>query len=448
MPPKAPKPTLPKGPGSGKPEGAAQPAQASARVSGWLRQNTGKAGVILALLLGAMVLLLNAEPPPALATSAPASAGGGFLTMPQRSPELALPLVATTKEAQRLALRQQLELVDHTLCSYREATKYPNTSRPISEHADQAYPNRAVTEQHAMRKDGGGVEPAVQIQTSQSRVFVAAGEAVVFTIRAMDKDGKTLPLFVSRAVARGLTFQGGKETPQLALAFSDDGSQPDASAGDQVFSGMLAPDQSGFASFNGTIRTELKYNVDGRAGVVLFDIIYSPETPASWAGPIREAVEGGSLNFYLKANVRTPGRYVVSGRVDDAKGKPFALVTFNDLLGQGNNEIRLTVVGKLLRDQEAVLPLTLRDVDAYLLKENTDPDRALMPRIEGTAYVTKNYPLKNFSDAEWQSEERSRYLTEYGKDVNLAKAALVELDPEQARMPFPQSECSKLKAQK
>ena len=136
---------------------------------------------------------------------------------------------------------------------------------------------------------------------------------------------------------------------------------------------------------------------------------------------------------------------VFGGRVDDAKGKPFALVTFNDLLGQGSNEIRLTVVGKLLRDQEALFPLTLRDVDAYLLKENSDPDRALMPRIEGAVYLSKNYPLKNFTDAEWSGEERSRYLTEYTKDLDLAKAALLALNPEQTRMPFPESECSQAK---
>ena len=140
-----------------------------------------------------------------------------------------------------------------------------------------------------------------------------------------------------------------------------------------------------------------------------------------------------------------PGRYIVTGRVDDAKGKPVALVTFNDLLGQGSNEIRLEVAGNLLRDKEPVFPLALRDVYAYLLKENVDPDRALMPRLEGNVYVSKNYPLNSFSDAEWQSEERSRYLTEYNKDVELAKAALVELNPDQARLQFPQSECSKRK---
>jgi hypothetical protein len=154
---------------------------------------------------------------------------------------------------------------------------------------------------------------------------------------------------------------------------------------------------------------------------------------------VREAVENGSLNFYLKAEVRQAGRYIVTGRVDDAKGKPFALVTFNDLLQTGPNEVRLTMFGKLMRDQEAALPLTLRDVDGYLLKENTDPDRALMPRLEGKAFVGKPHPLKAFSDAEWDSEERSRYLDEFGKDLALARSALAAFDP---AAPLPKSACT------
>jgi hypothetical protein len=94
--------------------------------------------------------------------------------------------------------------------------------------------------------------------------------------------------------------------------------------------------------------------------------------------------------------------------------------------------------GKLMRDQEAALPLTLRDVDGYLLKENTDPDRALLPRLEGKVLTSKNHPLKSFSDAEWQSEERTRYLTEFAKDLKLARSELQAFDPSQ---PLPPSEC-------
>ena len=410
---------------------------------GWLRSHRRRIGIALVLLMivGVWWQFLFAEDGFYVVKLAGA-------TDQTKSPSVVsgnsvMPASSKSLEERRLILTQQFELADHTLCSYEVATKYPPTSRPMSEQPDQVYPNKPVVDQHAMRKEDGGVDDAVQIQTSQSRIYVATGETVVFTVKATDKEGNMVPLNINRAVSSGITSKGSRDGPQLVLSIQDGGIDGDTVAGDGTYSGVLAPAQSGFANFNGTIRTEVRYYVDGHAGVVLFDIIYTAESPATWSGPVRETLEGGSLNYYLKANVLIPGRYIVTGRVDDAKGKPVALVTFNDLLGQGSNEIRLEVAGNLLRDKEPVFPLALRDVYAYLLKENVDPDRALMPRLEGNVYVSKNYPLNSFSDAEWQSEERSKYLTEYNKDVELAKAALIELNPDQARLQFPQSECAK-----
>jgi hypothetical protein len=62
-----------------------------------------------------------------------------------------------------------------------------------------------------------------------------------------------------------------------------------------------------------------------------------------------------------------------------------------------------------------------------------------MPRLEGKVYTSKNHPLKGFSDAEWQSEERTRYLTEFAKDVTQARNELKAFDPAQ---PLPPSECA------
>jgi hypothetical protein len=124
--------------------------------------------------------------------------------------------------------------------------------------------------------------------------------------------------------------------------------------------------------------------------------------------------------------------------VDDAKGKPFALATFNDVLPAGTSEIKLTVFGKLLRDAEPAMPLTLRDVDGLLLKENTDPDRALMPRLEGRVLTGNKHPVGGFSDAEWQSEERARHLDEFARDIGLARKAISEFDP---ALPVQKSAC-------
>ncbi len=334
-------------------------------------------------------------------------------------------------KAQKIdALEKQLVLAQHTYNSYLAGTKYPNESRPISEHPDQVYPNRPVEGEHALVKKDGRADKNVNIRTSQSRVFMGAKESVVFTVTASDSTGKQLPIFVTRALARGLVAAGKRESAQVTLNFSDDGQQGDRNASDGILSGMFNPNATGLAQFNGTIRTEVNFNVGDSAGFVLFDIVYTPDLPATWAGGaggIRDAQEAGSLNFYLKANVQQAGRYLVSARVDDANGKPFALLSFNNVLAAGPQEIKLPLFGKLIFDQAPAFPLTLRDVDAYLLKEDVDPDRALMPRLMGKVHTTKKYASNSFSNAEWTSEERTRYLTELGKDVAQTQAALNQL---------------------
>ena len=47
-----------------------------------------------------------------------------------------------------------------------------------------------------------------------------------------------------------------------------------------------------------------------------------------------------------------------------------------------------------------------------------------MPRLPSKVLVSRVYPLTVFSEAEWDSEERARYLAEYGRDVESARAHL------------------------
>lgn len=372
------------------------------------------------------------------ATQASAPQGGAGLPFFGAVGSDTLAPLPSERTARLRQLQENFALVDKTYCDYAAITRYPDASRPASQHPDQLYPNQPVTESHPMRTGNGKTEPTVALQTSQSRVYMASGEAVAFSLRALDAEGNPLPLVVTRAVAAGMTYKGGRATAQIPLAFADDGQGADAVAGDGAFGAVLAPATTGLASFDGTIRSEVRYTVNGKQGVVLFDVIYTPQLPAVWNGQVREAVEDGSLVFYLKAEIRKRGRYIVHGRIDDARGKPFALATFNDVLPEGSQEIKLLVFGKLMQDQQAALPLTLRDVDGYLLKEDVDPDRALMPRLEGKVYASKPHPLKSFSDAEWQSEERNRHLVEFSKDVALAKGALASFDP---ALPAPKSAC-------
>lgn len=338
---------------------------------------------------------------------------------------------ANNPQAQLALWSQRLERAEELLENYRNNTKYPFESRPARENADQMYPNRPVREEGKLSNPGQKPTDGIRIRTLQERVYVAGDETVLFSVNAVDMEGNPLPLQVTSAIAHDPPLDGKpSKRNSIAMPFNDQGANGDQAANDTVWSVRLAPAMQGFAGHAGIIRIELHLKVNEQTGFVFFDIFYTPDPPAVWvggSGGVREALEAGSLNFYVKAQVRDAGRYVVTGRIDDAKGQPFALISFNNELSAGANEIKLNLFGKLLVDEKPVFPLTLSDVDGFLLKEDSTPDRAVMPRLPGRVLVSRTYPLAAFSEAEWDSEERARYLAEYGRDVESARAHLAHV---------------------
>ena len=331
---------------------------------------------------------------------------------------------------EQLALwRARYDRAEQTYASYRDATRYPHESRPMSEHPDQVRPFAPITEELKLLNNKGEPIKGVRLRTSQERVFLSGSDTVRFAIQAVDENNLPLPLTIRNASARTIADAGAPvKLIQASLSFTDNGNGADDTAGDSNYTARLSPAAQGFERYNGTIRTLAEVTANGQQGMVQFDVIYTPDIPATW-GSVREAVEAGSLNFYLKLNVRLPGRYVVSGRVDDANGVPFALVQYNEELSAGVREVRLQVFGALIRDKSPAFPLRLRDVDGFLLIPDTFPDRAMLARQPGVIYTSARYAQDRFSPNEWTSEERERYLTEYGKDAETARQQVQDLTP-------------------
>lgn len=337
-------------------------------------------------------------------------------------------------EAQRreqIALWQgRLARAQAALSAYQIAARYPHESRPIEEHPDQVRPFAPIAEDRALRMPGGSATQGVHLRTTQERVFASANEASRITLTLQDDNGRALPLRITRAVLHEVNPPGVAATaPPFNVPVNDDGANGDVSAGDGIFTAVMQPAAQGFGRFAGTVRLELNLEYAGQPGFLYFDLVYSPEQAAQWLPGVREVLAKGSLDLFIKAQVRLPGRYVITGRIDDAKGQPLALVNFNGEVGAGEVEFRLPVFGKLVRDRQPVFPLVLRDVEGFLLKPDTFPDRVMLPRLAGVVHSTRSYPLASFSDAEWTSEERTRYLTELGQDVINAEGKLQQLGP-------------------
>ena len=326
-------------------------------------------------------------------------------------------------------LKNQLVESQQRLKSYQVATRYPFESQPISEHLDQIEPFLPIQEDNPLRTSEGDAIAGRHLLTTQERVYVSGQESVLFTVALVDDNHQRLPLQVTRAVAHLVDASNGQSLiSPIVVLFDDKGINGDVNANEQILTTRFKPFTQGFSDKQGTIRLELSLQSDTGAAKTFFDIIYMPVVPATWTNTVDEKIENGSLSFYLKANVLEAGRYLISARAYDAKGKAFALLTFNDEVAVGSQAFKLTLFGKLIHDLKPTFPITLRDVEGYLLYEDHFPDRALMPRQLGVVHTSAQYAISAFATNEWNSEERDRHLTEYSKDVTQTEASIKELE--------------------
>lgn len=332
------------------------------------------------------------------------------------------------RAAERAQWQTRLAQAREALAAYEAHARYPHQSRPASEHPDQLHPFQPIAEEHPLRTPGGTAMDGVKLLTTQERVFASAGETNRVTVSLQNAQGQALPLRFTRAVIKEVTEPGKTaQTADRPLPPQDDGQGGDDLARDGVHTAVMNPAAQGFGQFAGRIRLELWMEHGGQPGFVYFDLMHDPGTAGRWLPGVTETVAQGSLALDLRLEVQQPGRYVVNGRIDDATGKPIALALFNEELKAGTQTVRLWVHGRLLHDLKPAFPLTLRDVDGFLLRENTFPDRVMLPRLPGAVHRSQPYVLARFSPEAWPSEQRDRYLAELGKDVDVAADALKRL---------------------
>jgi len=307
---------------------------------------------------------------------------------------------------------QRHERAQHTLSSYLASTRYPPDSRPFSEHPDQAKPHYVGPLSLPLaRKDGKLTNAKVTLR--QDRMFLVGDERATLAIVCDDGDGPAACAISSAAVIVPPDVKDAGSHPPTPITFSE------GEGGALV--AVFQPSTQGFGGYRGPLRIELSLTVGGETGGASFDLVYTPAAPATFTGRVSEALRNGSLALDVEIVVDEPGRYVITARADDSEGKSFAYLSENGELPAGKQEVHLRLFGKLIRDERARAPFHLRDLEGYRLLEDTYPDRNLMSARDGVVYTTKTYTLRDFTDAEWESEEKARHVKELTKDVEETK---------------------------
>ena len=370
------------------------------------------AGALLGVAL--VALLVSSAPPPAAAapSGAPEREAAGA-----RQARLAAALSAWSRSAAApepgpsFSARRLARAVT-TLESYAEATRYPPGSRPMRENPDHDRPHWVPKVTYRLAHADGRVGDA-RVTIRQDRRYLAGDESATLSLQCANAEGPQ-PCEIQGAWARTLG------SPLFTDAVGGGVVVPFTLESDGWTSATFQPAAQGFAGRFGLIRIGVMLRIGSEEGATGFQLEYTPRAPARFTGTVTESLEHGSLVLRVGTDVYVPGRYVVTARVDDADGNTFALLTFNDVLAEGRQAVPLVLFGKLMRDERPAQPCRLRDVEGFLLLEDTMPDREMMASAEGVVHVMDVHPESELSDTEWQSEERSRHLAKYAEEVERA----------------------------
>jgi hypothetical protein len=385
--------------------------------SRWLRRAVAGAVVLgLAALLFFRGLPLQRAPPEPVPRDSPGGPGPrppARVVSPAGATSGAAASGAASVDPGRDLWEKRLARARETLSAYLASTRYPPASRPLSEHPDQGSPHHVATVNLPLARADRKLTNA-RVTLRQDRFFLTGDDRVTLGLSCSDGEAPAACEIASAmaTVPPDAVGDAGARAP-VPVAFT--AAEPGRSTA------VFQPSTQGFAGYTGTIRIAVSLAIAGESGGASFDVAYTPAAPATFTGHVREALEGGSLALYVEVTVDRPGRYVLAARADDAEGRSFAYLSYNDVLAAGRQEARLPLFGKLIRDEAARAPFRLRDVEGFLLLEDAHPDRAPMAPLEGVAYTTRSYSPRDFSDAEWESEEKDRYVKELTRDVKEAQ---------------------------
>jgi hypothetical protein len=286
----------------------------------------------------------------------------------------------------------------------------PPAERPLQDHKD---PSKRGTPDD---------QPGdVRITQRQSTLFIVPGEQAIASFQAILLDGTHPPLTIGRAeliheAPSNPSDPKAPLPPPMPIQFHDDGVPPDEIAGDGSYAALVPPAPEVVRGFGGELVVSVDVMVAGEAGTLMFRFAQTGSAPAQLTLTARDTVEDGSLAIYLGIAVYRPGRFEIRGRLYDSRNTPVALVSFIDELPADAHEVRLLTYGKLLRDQRAVPPFTLRDIEGWRYALGEYPDREMMA-MWAAGYQTAAYSIDRFTDQVWDSPDKRAKIESFDNAV-------------------------------
>ncbi len=266
---------------------------------------------------------------------------------------------------------------------YRARAAFPEWSRPVLDAVDPVASARVPTRQRLSGPDGA----APALETWASAMSVQPGESVELFARLdwLGAEGLNGLSGLRSGQLSGWTVQADLVLDQVGslaqVELLDDGQGIDALADDGIYSARvklpekLAP-ALGTAN-NVMVRLHAE-NASGDVRKAVGGFLYS-HPGAQLTGRYRQSVEDGNLLVWAQAEVLSPGRYHLSGTLDNALGSPVATAQSATRLEPGTHWLALPFYGAIFHQLGSLSGLSLGSVT--LATTNGMPN-ALGPVLE------------------------------------------------------------------
>jgi hypothetical protein len=176
---------------------------------------------------------------------------------------------------------------------------------------------------------------------------------------------------------------------------------------------------------------EVAFVVDGKKHVQRVDWYSTPQIVAEFSGNPTDRLEAGHLYIDIPITVYKAGYYIVRANLqeNEERKRMVAQSTWEGELSAGAQVVRLQFFGKVINDSGIHGPYVVREIRAQrdnspvnaamlenALKSGTEikPQKHTEPLMEyikpAANYITAGYNAGDFSNDEWQSEQKERRL--------------------------------------
>lgn len=321
------------------------------------------------------------------------------------------------------------------LADYKEWSKYPPDSRPLTvDHVDVIEHRKVSLSWQRMpllRPDGSSQPTGFLCRLQPERHTVVESEALRITL-ACTREGSTHPVALHIERSELTKVVGTTSERTMSPTPVDNGRDGDEKAGDNVYTFQFKPGPRDW----GDMILKLGFRIEGDDSGFLHSLaanfFSSPGAPAVFTGNFREKLENGSLIVAAEIQVKIGGRYTIEGNLVQ-ENDPVAYARKDARLGTGLQWVELTYFGKIFHDEDRqgkfqvtglrgyldtgaidpdVLARSPEEVDRFLKNvRQTEPPRRMIPYFSGR-HETKEYTLKDFSNAEYDSEIKRQRIAQ------------------------------------